>query len=85
MLRTLLVGAVLAVRNTVFVVVLLIATGCSGVSDYDVFKRELDSGATCARLFAIRNRLDSESPLIPTMNAELRSIGCSSSTSTRTQ
>lgn len=44
----------------------------------------LDSGASCQELFDIRNELDPKDPAIDNINETLRSIGCYSATSDRT-
>lgn len=48
------------------------------------FAAALNAGATCAELFEIRNEPDPKDAVVETMNAELRRIGCFSSSSTRT-
>ena len=47
------------------------------------FMRELEAGASCEELFAIRNSADPKSPIISRMNTELSSVGCHSSSSIR--
>lgn len=72
-------------RLTIVAVILL--TGCgastSSATALERFKNRLDAGATCAELFEIRNSVDPHSPYIPTMNEDLRSLQCYSSTSLR--
>lgn len=48
------------------------------------FDGALDSGASCQELFDIRNELDPKDPAIEDINQTLRSIGCYSATSERT-
>jgi hypothetical protein len=52
--------------------------------DYPSFQDRLNAGATCEELFGIRNAVDPKSPLIETMNQDLRAIGCYSMSSVRT-
>lgn len=57
---------------------------CSSAPDpYEQFTAELTAGASCGDLYAIRNDVDPNDPAIPQMNADLRRIGCYSSTSIR--
>lgn len=57
---------------------------CSSAPDqYETFTAELSSGASCGDLYAIRNDMDPADPTIPQINADLRRIGCYSSTSVR--
>lgn len=48
------------------------------------FEQAMQSGASCSELFDIRNELDPGSPLVEEYNVTLRSIGCYSSSSERT-
>lgn len=48
------------------------------------FDEAVDAGEPCDVLFEIRNEFDPDSPLIESANERLRSIGCFSSTSERT-
>ncbi len=65
-----------------------IITGCGGGSDSSAddrsFEQAVDEGASCEELFEIRNGWDSDDPLIQPANETLRSIGCFSSSSERT-
>jgi hypothetical protein len=56
----------------------------SGPPSAAKIKRQINAGVGCAELFETRNALDPHSPDIPTINANLREIGCYSS-STRTK
>jgi hypothetical protein len=52
---------------------------------FDGFRAELDEGASCGRLYEIRNELkDHKDPNIELMNDELLRIGCLLSTDDRT-
>ena len=59
--------------------------GGQDLAGYAAFTDRLSAGATCEELFQIRNSVDPGSPDIDRMNADLRSIGCFSSSSTRTK
>jgi hypothetical protein len=48
------------------------------------FEEKLRAGATCQELFDIRNALDPHSAEIPRLNEQLRSVGCYSASSSRT-
>ena len=64
----------------------LLAAGCasgSGGGDQS-FDDAVRNGASCSKLYEIRNALDPKDPDIPRMNERLRQIGCHTSTSTRT-
>ena len=61
-------------------------TACNGSADtdtYEGFNDALESGATCAELFEIRNEWDPKSSKVVQANEALREIGCYSSGSTR--
>lgn len=70
------------------VVLTLAGCGGSGPSEGDAggqsFDDALDNGASCQELFDIRNELDPKDPAIEDINETLRSIGCYSATSERT-
>lgn len=73
----------------VFVMALLpVIAGCSGGGEakgsYPSFQDRLKAGATCEKLFGIRNAVDPKSPLIEKMNHDLREVGCYSKSSVRT-
>lgn len=57
------------------VVLAACATGTAG------FDEALENGASCSRLYEIRNSSDGD---VERMNERLRTIGCYSSTSSRT-
>lgn len=60
-------------------------TSRQGVPSYSAFLDAIDTGSTCAELFDIRNAINElSSDREDHMNDDLRQIGCSSSSSTRT-
>ena len=64
---------------------LLMLSACAPAqSEHDAFREELEGGASCAELFELRNDMDRSETNIDTVNAELREVGCYSSSSTRT-
>lgn len=66
----------------------LIFTGCGGGESDEAgersFEEAVDAGASCEELFEIRNGWDPKSPRIEPANEVLRSIGCYSASSERT-
>jgi len=62
---------------------MLVLAACGG-SELDAFLKELENGASCTRLFEIRDGWDSDSPHVETANERLRDIGCYSAQSRRT-
>jgi hypothetical protein len=60
-----------------FIALCCLSAGCSSETDYSVFKKRLDGGASCEELFNLRNSYDpSSSSDIPRINEDLRGIGC---------
>ncbi|WP_087485574.1 hypothetical protein [Brachybacterium massiliense] len=59
-------------------------SGPADTGTYEGFNDALESGATCAELFEIRNEWDPKSSKVVQANEALREIGCYSSSSTRT-
>ena len=57
----------------------------SGPPSATTIRAKIAAGASCAELFEARNALDPHSPDIPTINVNLREIGCNSSGSTRSK
>ncbi|MGW6263995.1 hypothetical protein [Cellulosimicrobium funkei] len=53
------------------------------ITSYAVFSAAFDEGADCGELFQIRNRMDPKDPAVDDANADLRSVECYSSTSSR--
>ena len=53
-------------------------------TSFDTFQTELNEGASCGRLYEIRNEIDPKDPSISLMNDELRRIECLSSSDVRT-
>lgn len=75
----------------VLAVVVLLAVLVAGCGGGEVEQQEslsfddlVASGASCQRLFDVRNSWPPDSPLVVEANETLRSIGCFSSSSTRT-
>lgn len=66
---------------------LVVSTGCGsdGADEGASFDEAFKSGATCAELFEIRNEWDPKSPLVEPANEALRSIGCYTAGSERTE
>ena len=76
------------VKGFIFVVVLLagsLAVACEEEPSYEQFRSELRDGASCARLFEIRNDLSPKDPNHVRINDELAAIGCGSRDSERTR
>jgi hypothetical protein len=71
-------------------IAVLMLGGCGGTSEGGAvdglpsFQEAVDSAAPCSELFEIRNSWDPKSPMIEPANQTLRSIGCYSATSERT-
>jgi hypothetical protein len=64
---------------------LLALTACASTqNEHEAFREALEQGASCAELFELRNDMDRSETNIDTVNAELREVGCYSSSSTRT-
>jgi hypothetical protein len=59
-------------------------TACNNDNNDMTFEEALDADEPCTRLFEIRNDTEPDSPLIESMNEQLRSVGCYSSDSERT-
>lgn len=69
---------------TVLVIVLCWFTAaCASDDAYSIFKQRLDAGATCGELFDVRKSFDPASADLTRINADLRSVGCYSSSSAR--
>ena len=74
-------------RAFVLAAVLLVgglAVACEEEPSYELFRSELRDGASCGRLFEIRNDLDPKDPNHIQINDDLAAIGCFSSSSNRT-
>ena len=62
----------------------MIACGSESSEIIEEFMNDLHAGASCEELFVMRNSVDPSDPITDRMNRELRSIGCYSSSSERT-
>lgn len=75
-----------AVRRLLTVVAVAAVVACADASTppSERFNDRLREGAGCAELFELRNEAEPGSAAVERMNERLRSVGCHSSTSTRT-
>ena len=53
-------------------------------ASFDAFQAAINEGASCARLYELRNELDPRDPNLELMNDELLRIGCLSASDVRT-
>jgi hypothetical protein len=72
-------------RTWLLIAVAIAAQGCSDDDAHTQFLREFEAGADCSRLFDLRNeaRQSASAAIQEEMNAQLRTVQCFGSTSTR--
>lgn len=77
--------------TSTIIAAMLVVAGCqdpevaeeSTVASYADFREAFEAGADCPELYEVRNRMESDDPLVEDANEDLRSVECYSNSSTR--